>query len=105
MFGHSVRSAQVVVSIGPLDLDVTYSASYTPSKTSGPPENCYPEDQELDIESITYSGEDVMDLLADSVIEQIEAKCWEDANANWSDDNQADALYDAWREQQELRCE
>lgn len=106
MFGKSVKDAQCIVSIGPWDLDVTYSANYTPGRTYGPPEDCYPDDSELEITSITYSGEDITDLLSEKALEQIEAKVWEDANATWQDDGpDPDAMYDAWREEQERRCE
>ena len=105
MFGRSVKDAQCIVSIGPLDLDVTYSASYTPAKLSGPPEDCYPEDSECEVTSIAYGGEDITDLLSEKVLEQIEAKVWEDANENWAESPDPDAMYDAWREEQERRCE
>lgn len=31
---------------------ITFSASYTPAKTYGPPEDCYPEDSEMEFDKV-----------------------------------------------------
>lgn len=45
------------------EADVTYFPG-APARISGPPENCYPaEDDEWELNSLTYDGEDMLKLL------------------------------------------
>ena len=41
-----------------LPIDVLWEATHTPGVTSGPPENCYPDDTELEVTSIKLHGDD-----------------------------------------------
>ncbi len=54
---------------------VEFYASYTPAKTYGLPENCYPEDIEFELLSIFPDVE-----LTDEELELVEEKCWEHYN-------------------------
>lgn len=56
-----------------VEFDVEFTAEpYIPAKISGPPENCYPaEGGEIDIESISINGQDLMGVLDACVIENI----------------------------------
>lgn len=64
---------------------VTYDAMYQRGYTTGLPEDCYPPESDLDIESIEpdiavvpYSPEHIAELLDSPVIlEKIEDACWD----------------------------
>lgn len=65
-------------------LEVEYEAFYIPAKTYGPPEDCYPEDGELQLTDFTVieaDGEfsrDELDSTIEDALERIEEKCWID---------------------------
>jgi hypothetical protein len=65
---------------------VVFDASYTPAKVSGPPEDCYPEDAELDIQEYRTDAEwnlsygitpELFDEALDANSDRIEDACWE----------------------------
>lgn len=70
-----------------IDLTIEYDAVYQPAKLSGPPEDCYPDESELDITDVT-----VPDLSSDCTVteeqiiayldtakvqERLHDACWE----------------------------
>ncbi len=54
---------------------VEFYAAYQAAMTWGLPEDCYPEDSELDLESITRDGKDFEPT--EDQREKIEDRCWE----------------------------
>ena len=61
-----------------INLEIYGSAFYDPGKYYGPPENCYPEEQSVDIESIYGPGEiDWRTMLSAEEFKDIEEKMFE----------------------------
>jgi hypothetical protein len=68
-----------------IEVVVTFTASYTPARLNGLPEDCYPEDSELDIEEMHFVNKDGCELsdkeleqaLVDEHIDRIEEECWD----------------------------
>lgn len=59
-----------------IEVCVDYNAWYQQARVSGPPEDCYPEDGEMTINSVTDSdGGEV--ALTDEQQERIEAEAWD----------------------------
>ena len=87
----SLHDDQLEVSI-----DASYNAVYRPAKVSGPPENCHPDESELDLTGFTVEGvrdfSDGGDLPDPTLSElaaafqaaedRIIAECWEDFHDN-----------------------
>ena len=64
--------------IGDVEFEVEFSSTpYVPAKISGPPENCYPAEGE--IESICIGEFEVSDIISDSVRQLLQTKCEEAA--------------------------
>ena len=57
-------------------VDVEYDAYYLPAKVSGPPENCYPEESEMNINSVK-DGDGHEVALSERQMEQIIDEAWE----------------------------
>jgi hypothetical protein len=69
-----------------IDLTIEYDAVYQPARISGPPEDCYPDESELDITDVmfdlppdaTCTEEQVIAFITQPVMEQkLEEACWE----------------------------
>lgn len=73
-----------------VEIDVAYNASYRPAQISGPPEDCYPDESELEVTgftvvSATLLDGDALNFTADELTAafqkeqgRIIAACWED---------------------------
>lgn len=74
--------------IGDVEFEVEFSSTpYTPDKTSGPPENCYPaEGGEVDIESIMIGGFEVSDVISETVRDKLQMMAEEAAPELESDE-------------------
>jgi len=67
-----------------LDLEVSGSSWYNPGYTSGPPEDCYPDEGDTEIDSVIGpDGEDFYDLLTSKEVEDITSQL--DKNCQDSD--------------------
>lgn len=60
--------------IGDDEVIVNYEAFHQEAKITGPWEDCYPEDSDMSITSITMDGEEVPDNSGD--LDAIEQDCW-----------------------------
>lgn len=63
-----------------LPLLVTYEGHDDPGQLSGPPENCYPPDSEMNVLSTTLNGEPYEPT--EEQLQLIEEACWEDTHEN-----------------------
>ena len=64
--------------IGDDEATVEFEAFYQTAKTSGPPEDCYPEDEELNVIKVIYHDREIdFDSLEDKTKEHIEQRCWD----------------------------
>lgn len=92
---------ECTVTVFDVELDVSFEISaYKPARIYGPVELCHPEEGgEISFESICMDGTDIYNLLADSVIEMIEQKCYAYAEEQAAAD-EAD-YYDMLREDRE----
>lgn len=75
-----------------IPVSITYNATYQRAYVSGPPEDCYPAEGEMEIESMDFTvceggptRADVEDALAQHA-DAIDEKAWEDFHNNSSDD-------------------
>ena len=77
---------------------VEASASHTPAKVSGPPESCYPEDSEVELESINIDF--VTDENADPMIpgEELGKKLLSSLNRDRIQELVWEAAWDEWNE-------
>jgi hypothetical protein len=75
---YAVSGRSTAVMVGPIELVAIYSASYQPGRLFGPPEDCYEEHYELDIEGIIYQGDEVGHYLSQTAIDGIDEQCEED---------------------------
>lgn len=64
-----------------IHVTVDYDAAYDPGRISGPPENCYPPESEMTINSITPTGAlpdgVAIDMANNRQLERIEEEAWE----------------------------
>ena len=56
---------------------VEYEAEYEKGKTSGPPEDCYPDSGQCDILSVKYQDGTVIEP-SESLLDRLEQLCWDD---------------------------
>lgn len=70
---------------------VDYDASYDPGRLSGPPENCYPPDSEMTINSVIPDTPDWPRTIAEeieAVKDRIEEEAWEHYHRHRDDQNE-----------------
>ncbi len=84
------------------ELAIEFDASFTPAKLSGAWENCYPEDSQMDITSITWNGIEVI-ITDQDELDLIEQACWDayfDECRNLKDEYEGDraAADYAWKD-------
>lgn len=68
---------------------VDYDANYQPAKVSGPPEDCYPEDSEMTINSVTPDTPDWPEEIMNEIKSQEERfvdEAWEHYHSRGVDD-------------------
>lgn len=75
-----------------IDVEIEYSAFRDPGKTSGPPEDCYPPDNEMEILSVKPVNLlppgitlDQFNEIVESNIDAIEEKAWEHFDSTGDD--------------------
>ena len=78
----------------------------SPGRYSGPPEDCYPaEPDELEIESVTVGGVDIIALVSDAFLDrcddELRARIYERANDEWeaAAEMRSEAMYEDLVEQ------
>lgn len=70
---------RTTIYIGDAALTVSYSGYHLPAKTSGPWEDCYPEEGELNLDSVVLQdGRDITDKLNQRYTDKLIEACWED---------------------------
>ena len=79
-----------------IDLTIEYDAVYQPAKVSGPPEDCHPDESELDITDITIpdlssdctvTEEQIIAYITQPIMEQkLQDACWEQFMTRGVDD-------------------
>jgi hypothetical protein len=69
--------------IDDVEVTVTYYAEYQRGRFSGPPEDCYPDDSSMEIQSIKLGdGTELKEeMLTDRQRDALEDKCWQDYHA------------------------
>lgn len=62
-----------------IHVTVDYDAAHDPGRISGPPENCYPPESEMTINSITgdFPAGVTMEMASAYQLEKIEEEAWE----------------------------
>jgi len=80
------------------EVEFEFSASYTPGRLSGPPEDCYPPDYEQDhnIISLSRLDEDGPVSLEIDKLDKETQQAINDKVEEWVSDNGLDQLQDEW---------
>ncbi len=92
-----------------IELELEYGYSFTPAKTSGPPERCYPEEEECEVELPADYREQVRASYAreaEVAITMIEAQVQrllaDNAPAQWAADDATEPDYEEdWNDYEE----
>jgi hypothetical protein len=71
-------SFSVVVQDGDVTLDVEAEVWFTPGKVTGPPEDCYPPEGEVEVKSVFIDGHEVGIETWSRYEQQIEEAAWEE---------------------------
>mgnify|MGYP000582560309 CR=1 FL=1 len=73
-------------------VEVDYDATYDPGRSYGPPENCYPPESEMTINSIVPVTEwptgITLDMASAKQLEQMEQEVWEHYDTKGVDDRE-----------------
>jgi hypothetical protein len=72
-----------------IEVVVDYDANYQPARVSGPPEDCYPEDSEMTINSVTTEFKGWESEIANEIEncqDILEEQAWEDYHSRGVDD-------------------
>lgn len=73
----SVSNAETTVTLDDIDIKVTYNATHIPAKLYGEPEDCHEREDEMEITSAKFDGDDVMDELSPDELTSVKEQCWD----------------------------
>ena len=71
-----------------IPVEVDYDATYDPGRSYGPPENCYPPESEMTINSIVWPAGITLDMASDNQLEKMEQEAWEHYDTRGVDDRE-----------------
>ena len=96
---YSTQDSEFDIEIHDIPLTIKYTGWEDTGRTSGPPENCYPPEGELDFQ-VFIGEDDITALIAGDILKKIEDACWERLrdDARPYEEQRADFEYDRMRE-------